>query len=143
MGTSFRLPGKAKPGGRRRRRRPAARDASPVAPGRQDSLLSFTSVLPSLRFQEQQILFLKWIVKGVRLHGQTHTPSRNNPVRVWPALAGGLRDSGKRGRGGVGRPGPLLPETAGGGEVPGGCPSSPPGCAPLSFFIAAALACLR
>ena len=50
------------------------------------------------------------------------TSSRNNPARVWQVPAGGLRGGGKRGRGGVCRPGPELPKTAGGGEVRGGCP---------------------
>lgn len=67
--TSSRLPGRAKPGGRRRH--PAAQVASPVAPGGQDSFLSFASVLPSLGFREQQTLFIDWIEKGACLHGQT------------------------------------------------------------------------
>lgn len=143
--TSSRLPRRAKPGGRRRR--PAARVASPVASGGQDSFLSFASVLPSLRFREQQTLFLHWIEKGACLHGQTHTafkPSPNNPARFCQGPAGGLRGNRKRGRGRVSRQGPELPETAGGGEVREAALSSPPGFASLSlFFIAAARSCLR
>lgn len=131
---SSRLPRRAKPGGRRRR--PAARVASPVAPGGQDSFLSFASVLPSLGSREQQTLFLDWVERGAGLHGQTHTafePSPNNPARFCQGRAGGLRGSRKRGRGRVSRQGPELPETAGGGEVREAALSSPPGFAPLSF----------
>lgn len=134
---SSRRPRRAKPGGRRRRR-PAARVASPVAPGGQDSSLSFASVLPSLGLREQQTPFLDRIEEGACLHGQTHTafePSPNNPARFCQGPAGALRGGRKRGRGRVSRQGPELPETAGGGEVRGAALSSPPGFAPLSFFL--------
>lgn len=71
ISTGCRRPGRAKPGGRRRR--PAARGASPgLREGRIP--LSFASALPSLRFREQQILFLDRSEKGACLHGQARSP---------------------------------------------------------------------
>lgn len=117
--------GRAKPGGRRRRRRPAARVSSPVAPGEQDSFLSFASVLPSLRIREQQILFLDWLEKGACLHGQTHSLHAFAEQSCEGPAGSGRRVERRwgagEGRRGVGRLGPVLLKTAGGGEVPGGC----------------------
>lgn len=48
-------------------------------------------------------------------------PPRNSPGGVRPEGRGALGSGGR----GVGRPGPAPPETAGGGEVPAGCPSRP------------------
>lgn len=136
--TSSRQPGRAKPGGRRRR--PAARVASPVAPGGQDSFLSFTSGLPSLRFRKQ-ILLLDRVGKGARLHGPPPPqPPRKSPARVRRRRVGGLRSGGQRGRGGEGRrAGPRPPESAGGGEVREAALPSPPGrTPPVLLFTAAA-----
>lgn len=106
--TSSRLPGRAKPGGRRRCR--AARVASPVAPGGQDSFLSFASVLSSLRSREQQIV-LDWLEKGVRPRGQNPQHSLHafaeqsfeGPARPRRG-AGGRWEVGER-RGGQAGPG--------------------------------------
>lgn len=143
---SSRLPRRAKPGGRRRRR-PAAGVASPVARGGQDSFLSFASVLPSLGFREQTV-FLDWVEKGACLHGQTHTafePSPNNPARFCQGRAGGLRGSMEAGEGKGQQTGPRAPRDGGRRGGAGSCPFQPSRIRSslLLFFIAAARSCLR
>lgn len=93
-----------------------------MAPGGQDSFLSFASVLPSLRFREQQILFLDWIEKGACLHGQTHSlhafSEQSCEGRAGGLSGGGKPEWGEEGSAGWAR----APEAAAGGEVPGVSP---------------------
>lgn len=105
--TSSRLPGRAKPGGRRQH--PAAQVASPVAPGGQDSFFKFRFGASFTRISRTtnpvHRLDRKRCLPPWTNHSLQFKPSPNNPSRFCQGPAGGLRGSRKRGGGGEGSAG--------------------------------------
>lgn len=143
--TSSGQPGRATLGGRRRR--PAARVASPAAPGGQESLLKVSlRCFPHSDSASKSSPSTGWERVPASTNQLPHSLHALDPAVVGGSGRPGPRGAGERGRGlgRRGREGRGAPRRLAEGKCGRRPLCSPPACAPLPFaFIPEARACLR